>query len=143
MRTRRLPTEDHPAWLPLLEEHGCLTLGAMCFPEQLDGDQRAVIERHLNGCPACAQQLIGMSQTATWLREGRPRVAIPVDARLAARRAVAKGLLSRPGKKVARPKSSFRPAASGRRAMVEAALWGALAMMTASLVVILFTKLVA
>jgi anti-sigma factor RsiW len=142
VRTRRFPTEDHPAWLPLLEEHGCLTLGAMCFPEQLDGDQRAVIERHLNGCPACAQQLIGLSQTAAWVRQGQPRMAIPVDARLVARRAVAKGLLSPPNKKLASPKSSSRTAAPGRRLLVEAALWGALAMMSASLVVVLFTKLV-
>jgi len=77
----------------LLDERGCLTPGALTCVDELLAEQRAVVERHVKVCPICAQQQATMAATATWLRRGRPRIAVPVEARLAARQAVVRGLL--------------------------------------------------
>lgn len=78
--------------LRLLDERGCLTLGAMGFIDQLDEPQHMAVRRHLKDCDICAQQHASVVTAVERIRRSRPRVAVPVEASLVARQAILRGL---------------------------------------------------
>lgn len=78
----------------LIDERGCLTFGAMSLIEQLDEHQRAAVVRHLKSCTICAQQQVSLTIATERIRRSGPRVPVPVEARLAARQAIVRGLRS-------------------------------------------------
>jgi hypothetical protein len=75
------PGED----VQLLDSSGCLTPEAMCFTEQLGLYQQGVVERHIQSCPSCAQQMVQVRLASQRFREVRPRIPVPVEIKLLGR----------------------------------------------------------
>ena len=79
----------------VLNDHGCLTLEAMCFTTQLQTEHRAVVERHVRSCAVCAQQQTDLAKVTERVRSARPRVPVPVEAKTLARQVVMRILAAR------------------------------------------------
>lgn len=77
-------TEDGKQ-LPVLDQRGCLTMEAMCFTDQLGLHHQAVVERHVQRCMVCAQQLSGLAAVANSVHRARPRLPIPPEIKLLSR----------------------------------------------------------
>lgn len=90
----------------LLGPTGCLTDEALCFLEELETDQRAVVQRHLATCMACAHLHNEMRRATRLIRRVRPRTTASSDVRLAGKQAVLRELL----KQRARAKENVRAA---------------------------------
>lgn len=76
----------------ILDDRGCLTLEAMCFTNQLQSEQRAVVERHVRSCVVCAQQQMDLAAVTERVRGARPRVPVPVEAKALARQVALRSL---------------------------------------------------
>jgi hypothetical protein len=68
--------------LRILDARGCITLEAMGFPEHLDAEQRAVVERHIRSCSICAQQQTDLIKAKERLRRARPRIPVPREVKV-------------------------------------------------------------
>ena len=97
----------------VLDQAGCLTLEAMCFTEQLGLHHQAVVERHIQACTVCAQQLADMASVANKFRQGKPRVPIPSEIKLLSRQLALRSVaLKAP---TAAPKPAARKVRTGER----------------------------
>ena len=97
----------------VLDQAGCLTLEAMCFTEQLGLHHQAVVERHIQNCTVCAQQLTDMAAVANKFRHGKPRVPIPMEIKLLSRQlALRSAALKAP---TAAPKTAHSKLRTGKR----------------------------
>ena len=83
--TPQLEAMDNGKEFQVLDGAGCLTMEAMCFTEQLGLHHQAVVERHIQHCTICAQQLASMAAVANSFRKGKPRVAVPAEIKLLSR----------------------------------------------------------
>ncbi|MCA9671931.1 MAG: hypothetical protein KC503_40305 [Myxococcales bacterium] len=81
--------------LTIIDPSGHLTLEVMVATEEFDADVRSAIDRHVRDCSVCAQQQASLARAAQRIRRGRPRLAVPADARIAARQAVLRALVAR------------------------------------------------
>jgi hypothetical protein len=94
----------------LLGPTGCLTDEALCFLDELETDQRAVVQRHLASCVACSHLHNEMRRATRLIRRNRPRTSVSSDVRLAGKQAILRELL----KQRARAKQQTRATRRGR-----------------------------
>lgn len=79
--------------LTLIDERGCLSDEVLFFVDELDEDQRSVVERHLHHCLVCAHQQAELAGAARQVRKSRPRAPLSADVRLLSRQAVLRSIL--------------------------------------------------
>lgn len=85
--------------LTLIDERGCLADEVLFFVDELDEDQRSVVERHLGDCLICAHQQAELSRAARLVRQIRPRAPLSADVRLLSRQAVLRSILQHGGER--------------------------------------------
>jgi hypothetical protein len=108
---------DDDEEIRILDERGCLTLEAMCFSNQLQSEQRAVVERHVRNCVVCAQQQMDLAAVTERVRGARPRVPVPVEAKALARQVALRSLsVRRAHREGRRRRPTARLRVVGRRA---------------------------
>ncbi len=76
----------------VLDERGCLTPEALCFTEQLTPQHQGAVERHLQHCPACAQQQATLTRAAARFQQDRPRYPLPPQVQLFSRKLALRSL---------------------------------------------------
>lgn len=110
--TAPTPHIVEPDEVRILDEHGCLTLEAMCFTTQLQPEHRAVVERHIRTCAVCAQQQMDLARVTERVRAARPRVPVPGEAKALARQVALRSLaLRRAHKTKSRSRGDWRSTA--------------------------------
>jgi hypothetical protein len=82
---RQLEAVEQGEDVRVLDGQGCLTPEGMCFIEQLGLHQQGAVERHLQSCPVCAQQVTTLARTAAAFEQARPLVPVPAEIRLLSR----------------------------------------------------------
>ena len=76
----------------LLDGEGHVTPEAAAFTDELGVYQRAVVDRHVAACPACARQAADLARARQVLAESRPPLAIPAGLDLVGRQIAVRSL---------------------------------------------------
>ena len=98
-----IDARDEPDEVRILDDHGCLTLEAMCYTHQLQPDHRGVVERHVGSCAVCAQQQMGLARITERVRSARPRVPVPGEVLALAREVALRSVALRRAHRSKRP----------------------------------------
>jgi len=62
------------------------------LPTQLQPEHRAVVERHIRSCTVCAHQQMNLTRITERVRNARPRVPVPMEAKTLARQLALRSL---------------------------------------------------
>jgi hypothetical protein len=83
--SRQLESVEQGEDVRVLDGRGCLTLDGMCFIGQLSLYQQGAVERHLQTCSVCAQQVAALARASAAFQEHRPRVPVPAEIKILSR----------------------------------------------------------